>query len=170
MNTLEIFEKNQIKELHKDKKHPTFYPGDTLKIHLKIKEGEKERIQIFEGICIAKKNAGINTSFTVRKVSYGEGVERVFPYYSPQIAKIDLFKRGSVRRSKLYYLRERSGKSARITEKNKFLNKNNKDEDFNNKKIEVQNKKITTDSIEKNKNKSSDLTKAKNESKTKEID
>ena len=122
MNILESFEKNQIENLTKNKKFPNFYAGDTLKIHLKIKEGEKERIQIFEGVCIAKKNAGINSSFTVRKISYGEGVERIFPFYSPQISKIELSKSGSVRRSKLYYLRERSGKSARISEKNKFSN------------------------------------------------
>ena len=123
MNTLQDFEKNQIKNLTKEKQFPTFYPGDTVKIHLKIKEGEKERIQVFEGVCIAKKNAGLNSSFTVRKISYGEGVERVFPLYSPQINKIELSKSGSVRRSKLYYLRERSGKSARISEKNKFVGK-----------------------------------------------
>tara|TARA_X000000950_G_C13826864_1_gene624397 strand:+ start:806 stop:1315 length:510 start_codon:yes stop_codon:yes gene_type:complete len=123
MNILEKFELNQIKELTKDKKFPEFKAGDTLKIHLKVKEGEKERIQIFEGVCIAYKNAGINSAFTVRKISYGEGVERVFPVFSPQISKVEVSKFGDVRRSKLYYLRQRSGKSARITEKNKFLNK-----------------------------------------------
>ena len=121
MNILKDFENNQIKNNSKDKAYPTFYAGDTLKIHLKIKEGEKERIQIFEGICIAIKNAGINSAFTTRKISYGEGVERVFPYYSPNIQKIELVKSGSVRRSKLYFLRERSGKAARISEKNKFV-------------------------------------------------
>lgn len=121
MNTLEKFELDQIKELSKDKTFPVFKAGDTLKIHLKVKEGEKERIQIFEGVCIAFKNAGINTSFAVRKISYGEGVERVFPIFSPQISKIEVSKFGDVRRSKLYYLRQRSGKSARITEKNKFV-------------------------------------------------
>lgn len=121
MNTLEKFESDQIKELSKNKTFPEFNAGDTLKVHLKVKEGEKERIQIFEGVCIAFKNAGINTSFTVRKISYGEGVERVFPMFSPQISKIEVSKFGDVRRSKLYYLRKRSGKSARITEKNKFV-------------------------------------------------
>lgn len=121
MNTLEKFESDQIKELSKNKTFPEFKAGDTLKIHLKVKEGEKERIQIFEGVCIAFKNAGINTSFSVRKISYGEGVERVFPMFSPQISKIEVSKFGDVRRSKLYYLRQRSGKSARITEKNKFV-------------------------------------------------
>ncbi len=124
MNTLENFEKKQIENLITNKNHPVFYSGDTLKVHLKIKEGEKERIQIFEGICIAKKNSGINSSFTMRKISYGEGVERVLPLYSPQIAKIEIAKSGDVRRSKLYYLRNRSGKSARIAEKNKFIQAN----------------------------------------------
>ncbi len=118
MNTLEKFEKEHLKELESDKKLPTFSSGDTLKVHLKVKEGEKERIQIFEGVCIARKNAGINSSFTVRKISYGEGIERILPLFSPQISKIEVVKTGSVRRSKLYYLRKRSGKSARIAEKN----------------------------------------------------
>ncbi len=121
MNILEKFEKKQISILSKNKTHPEFFPGDTIKIHLKIKEGEKERIQVFEGICISKRNSGLNSSFTVRKISYGEGVERVLPFYSPQIAKIEISKSGDVRRSKLYYLRNRSGKSARISEKNKFV-------------------------------------------------
>ena len=115
----------------KDKVFPKFNSGDTLKVHLKVKEGEKERIQVFEGICIAKKNAGINSSFTVRKISYGEGIERVLPLYSPQISKIELVKSGDVRRSKLYYLRSRSGKSARISEKSSYsenINTNNEEE------------------------------------------
>ena len=120
INILENYEKNQIEKLSAGKSHPTFNPGDTLKVHLKAKEGEKERIQVFEGVCIAKKNAGINSSFTVRKISYGEGIERVLPLFSPQISKIELAKQGDVRRSKLYYLRQRSGKSARISEKNTF--------------------------------------------------
>ena len=117
MNTLENYEKNHLKELSEGKEFPTFNPGDTLKVHLKVKEGEKERIQIFEGVCISKKNAGLNSSFTVRKISYGEGIERVLPLYSPQIDRIELVRSGDVRRSKLYYLRTRSGKSARIAEK-----------------------------------------------------
>ena len=125
MNTLENYEKGQLKSLSSGKSYPNFNAGDTLKVHLKVKEGEKERIQIFEGVCIAKKNAGLNSSFTVRKISYGEGIERVLPLFSPQINKIELVKSGSVRRSKLYYLRKRSGKSARISEKNIF----NKTED-----------------------------------------
>ena len=124
-NTLENFEKDQIQKLLSEKTYPKFNSGDTLKVHLKVKEGEKERIQVFEGVCIAKKNAGLNSSFTVRKISYGEGIERVLPYYSPQISKIEVVKRGDVRRSKLYYLRGRSGKSARITEKTSFSNNDN---------------------------------------------
>ena len=124
-NILENFEKDQIQQLMTGKTYPKFNAGDTLKVHLKVKEGEKERIQVFEGVCIAKKSAGVNSSFTVRKISYGEGIERVLPYYSPQISKIEVVKKGDVRRSKLYYLRSRSGKSARITEKTSFHNDDN---------------------------------------------
>ena len=124
-NILENFEKDQIQQLMTGKTYPEFNAGDTLKVHLKVKEGEKERIQVFEGVCIAKKNAGVNSSFIVRKISYGEGIERVLPYYSPQISKIEVVKKGDVRRSKLYYLRSRSGKSARITEKTSFHNDDN---------------------------------------------
>ena len=120
MNTLEKYEKSQLKNLTSNKSYPEFNAGDTIKVHLKIKEGEKERVQVFEGVCIAKKKAGLNSAFTVRKISYGEGIERVIPLFSPQISKIELVKSGDVRRSKLYYLRERSGKSARISEKNVF--------------------------------------------------
>ena len=167
MNVLENFEKKQIDDLTSNKNHPDFYPGDTLKVHLKIKEGEKERIQIFEGVCISKKNSGLNSSFTMRKISYGEGVERVFPFYSPQISKIELSKSGDVRRSKLYYLRGRSGKSARITEKNKFIQQNkpsNLNEDQ--KKVKIDNTKVLKDSVanELNQsqiNKTSDITEKK---------
>ena len=124
-NILENFEKDQMQQLMSGKTYPEFNSGDTLKVHLKVKEGEKERIQVFEGVCIAKKNAGVNSTFTVRKISYGEGIERVLPYYSPQINKIEVVKKGDVRRSKLYYLRSRSGKSARITEKTSFNNSDN---------------------------------------------
>src|SRR5688572_13450156 len=96
---------------------PDFAPGDTLRVNVKVKEGDRERVQAFEGVCIARKNAGINSSFTVRKISYGEGVERVFPLYSPRIGSIELVRRGDVRRAKLYYLRGLRGKAARITEK-----------------------------------------------------
>ncbi|MAH04896.1 MAG: 50S ribosomal protein L19 [Alphaproteobacteria bacterium] len=96
---------------------PEFGAGDTLKVHVKIREGSRERVQVFEGVCIARKGTGVNASFTVRKISLGEGVERVFPLHSPRLEKIELVRRGSVRRSKLYYLRERRGKSARIAER-----------------------------------------------------
>lgn len=96
---------------------PEFGPGDTVAVHVKVKEGERERLQVFEGVVIAVRTRGFNSSFTVRKISYGEGVERVFPLHSPNVAKIDVKRRGDVRRAKLYYLRERSGKSARIKEK-----------------------------------------------------
>ena len=148
-NILENFEKDQMQQLLSGKTYPKFNSGDTLKVHLKVKEGEKERIQVFEGVCIAKKNAGINSSFTVRKISYGEGIERVLPYYSPQISKIEVVKKGDVRRSKLYYLRSRSGKSARITEKASFnnndnLKKNNTDVGVK-KTIEVSEKKVKSE-------------------------
>ena len=96
---------------------PAFAPGDTVKVNVKVVEGDRERVQAFEGVCIARKNAGINSSFTVRKISYGEGVERVFPLYSPRLVSIELVRRGDVRRAKLYYLRGRRGKAARISEK-----------------------------------------------------
>jgi large subunit ribosomal protein L19 len=99
------------------KEVPAFGPGDTVTVQIKVKEGERERLQAFEGLVIARNNAGYNSSFTVRKMSYGEGVERVFPLYSPQVAKIEVNRRGDVRRAKLYYLRELEGKAARIREK-----------------------------------------------------
>lgn len=99
------------------KEIPQFGPGDTLKVHVKIREGSRERVQVFEGVCIARKGTGVNASFTVRKISLGEGVERVFPLHSPRLEKIELVRRGSVRRAKLYYLRDRRGKSARISER-----------------------------------------------------
>jgi large subunit ribosomal protein L19 len=121
MNDLEKFEQRQVKTLITDKKIPAFDPGDTVRVNVKITEStEKEtktRIQAYEGVCIARGGKGINLTFTVRKISYGEGVERVFPLYSPSIDSIELVRRGTVRRSKLYYLRSRSGKSARITER-----------------------------------------------------
>ena len=96
---------------------PPFRAGDTIKVNVRVREGDKERLQAFEGVCIARKNAGLNSSFTVRKISYGEGVERVFPVYSPMVEGVEIVRRGKVRRAKLYYLRGRRGKSARITEK-----------------------------------------------------
>tara|TARA_B100000745_G_C20119237_1_gene383186 strand:+ start:245 stop:847 length:603 start_codon:yes stop_codon:yes gene_type:complete len=118
MKIIEEIEKQQIKDLTEKRKIPDFSSGDTIKVHMQVTEGSRERIQIFEGACIAKKNAGINSSFTIRKISFGEGVERVFPLFSPKIEKITISAKGSVRRAKLYYLRERSGKSARITQEN----------------------------------------------------
>ncbi len=117
MNTLQELEQEQIKKLSAAAAVPAFDPGDTLRVKVKVLEGTRERIQAFEGVCIARRNAGVNSSFTVRKISYGEGVERVFPLYSPRIAGIEVVRRGSVRRAKLYYLRGRRGKSARIAEK-----------------------------------------------------
>lgn len=99
------------------KEVPEFSPGDTVVVHVKVKEGERERLQAFEGVVIGRRNAGANSSFTVRKMSYGEGVERVFPLFSPTVAKIDVKRKGDVRRAKLYYLRNLTGKAARITEK-----------------------------------------------------
>ena len=116
MNLLQTFENEQLKKLTENKKIPDFKAGDTLKVLVKVVEGTRERVQAFEGLCIARKNAGINSSFTVRKISYGEGVERVFPLYSPNI-EIVLVRKGIVRRAKLYYLRGLTGKKARIAEK-----------------------------------------------------
>ncbi len=117
MNTIEEIENENISSLTKEKNIPDFNPGDTVKVQVKVVEGQRERLQAFEGVCIAKKNRGINSSFTIRKISYGEGVERVFPLYSPKTASIEIIRKGSVRRSKLYYLRGRTGKKARIAEK-----------------------------------------------------
>ena len=117
MNILQQFEADQVARLTQRRSVPAFAPGDTLRVAVKVVEGERTRVQNFEGVCIARSNKGLNSNFTVRKVSYGEGVERVFPLYSPVIAEIAVVRRGDVRRAKLYYLRGRSGKSARIAEK-----------------------------------------------------
>lgn len=117
MNMIEKIENEQLKKLALDNPPPDFAPGDTLRVNVKVIEGERERVQVYEGVCIARKNKGINSSFTVRKISSGEGVERVFPLYSPSIAGIDVVRRGDVRRAKLYYLRGLTGKRARISEK-----------------------------------------------------
>ena len=116
MNIIEQLEQEQIAKHTAKGEVPSFAPGDTLRVHVKVIEGSRERVQIFEGVCIARKNAGLNSAFTVRKISYGEGVERVFPLYSPLVAKIEVMRRGRVRRAKLYYLRGRTGKAARIAE------------------------------------------------------
>ncbi len=117
MNLLQQIEAEQLAKRLAERPVPEFGPGDTLRVMVKVIEGERTRLQAFEGVCIARKNAGINSSFTVRKISYGEGVERVFPLHSPNIAEIKVVRRGDVRRAKLYYLRGRTGKAARIAEK-----------------------------------------------------
>jgi large subunit ribosomal protein L19 len=117
MNILDQIGEKQIDASLAERAIPEFGPGDTLKISAKVVEGTRERIQAFEGVCISRKSSGINSSFTVRKISYGEGVERVFPLYSPRIQSIEVIRRGAVRRAKLYYLRGRTGKAARIAEK-----------------------------------------------------
>jgi large subunit ribosomal protein L19 len=117
MNTLQKLEAKELEKLESQSNIPVFSAGDTIKVNVKIREGNRERVQAYEGVCIAKSGSGLNAKFTVRKISYGEGVERVFPLYSPRIESIELVRRGSVRRAKLYYLRDRRGKSARIAER-----------------------------------------------------
>lgn len=117
MNIIEQLEKEQVEARTPEGGVPVFQSGDTVRVNVKVVEGERERIQAFEGVCIGRKNGGLNSSFTVRKLSYGEGVERVFPLYSPRIDSIEVIRRGKVRRAKLYYLRGRTGKSARIKER-----------------------------------------------------
>jgi large subunit ribosomal protein L19 len=117
MNLIDKIEKKQMDAVLAQRELPEFGPGDTLRIDVKVIEGTRERVQAFEGVCIGRKNDGIGSSFTVRKMSYGEGVERVFPLYSPKIQEIKVVRRGRVRRAKLYYLRGRTGKAARIAEK-----------------------------------------------------
>ena len=117
MNIIEDFENSQIKGLIKNKKVAQFHPGDTVRVNVKVREGARERIQAFEGVCIAKRSRGLSSTFTVRKISFGEGVERTFALYSPNLDTIEVIRSGKVRRAKLYYLRDRKGKSARIAEK-----------------------------------------------------
>ena len=117
MNIIQTLEAEEVARLSGSRAHPEFQPGDTIVVNVKVKEGERSRVQAYEGVCIARSGAGLNESFTVRKISYGEGVERVFPIYSPNIDSIKLVRRGKVRRAKLYYLRDRRGKSARIAER-----------------------------------------------------
>src|ERR1700727_3322847 len=119
MNLLQSLEQEELNRLTALRPTPEFQPADTLRVSLKVVEGERERIQAFEGVCIARKNAGINSNFTLRKISYGEGVERIFPLYSPRLTAIEVVRRGAVRRAKLYYLRGRTGKAARIAEKSR---------------------------------------------------
>ena len=122
MKTIEEINQHNVKKILSEKKIPDFYPGDVVKVGVRITEGKKDRIQYFEGVCIAKKSRDLNSSFTVRKISFGEGVERVFPLYSTNIESITVLRRGRVRRSKLYYLRSLRGKSARIAEKTSYKN------------------------------------------------
>jgi len=116
VNIIQALEIEQIEKLTSGKSIPAFNPGDTVKVSVKVVEGSRERLQAYEGVVIARKNDGLNSSFTVRKISYGEGVERIFSLYSPNVAEIEVIRRGDVRRAKLYYLRDRRGKSARIAE------------------------------------------------------
>ena len=151
MKNLETFEKKYLEKIKQTKKIPNFNPGDTVIVYVKVKEKKRTRDQAFEGVCISKKNAGINSSFTVRKISYGEGVERVFPLYSPNISKIEVKTKGNVRRAKLYYLRQLTGRKARITkEKEKIVESKL---DNNEKKLEKVEKKSSDKKETKDNNK-----------------
>ena len=116
MNIIQQIDQEQVDKLKGQRPIPEFSPGDTLRVHVKVLEGQRERTQAYEGVCIGRKNAGVNSSFTVRKISFGEGVERVFPLFGPIIDKVEVVRKGRVRRAKLYYLRDRRGRAARITE------------------------------------------------------
>ena len=165
MKNLETFEKQYLEKIKQTKKIPDFNSGDTIIVYVKVKEKKRERDQAFEGICISKKNAGINSSFTVRKISYGEGVERVFPLYSPNISKIEVKSKGSVRRAKLYYLRKLTGRKAKITEDRNNLKGvvKKKEEELVEKKLKNNEK-----NIEKSEKKSSDINETKDNNKNKE--
>ena len=165
MRNLETFEKQYLEKIKQTKKIPDFNSGDTLIVYVKVKEKKRERNQAFEGVCISKKNAGINSSFTVRKISYGEGVERVFPLYSPNLSKIEVKSRGNVRRAKLYYLRKLTGKKAKITEDRNNLKSSKKknEEKIIDKKLENNEKKV-----DKPEEKSSDNKETKDNNKNKE--
>ena len=148
MKNLETFEKEYLEKIKQEKKIPNFNSGDTVIVYVKVKEKKRERDQAFEGVCISKKNAGINSTFTVRKISYGEGVERLFPLYSPNVSKIEVKTKGNVRRAKLYYLRKLTGRKAKITEdrdelknivekkEEKIIDKKSENTEKNMKKIE----------------------------------
>ena len=148
MKNLETFEKEYLEKIKQEKKIPDFNSGDTVIVYVKVKEKKRERDQAFEGVCISKKNAGINSTFTVRKISYGEGVERLFPLYSPNVSKIKVKTKGNVRRAKLYYLKKLTGRKAKITEdrdelknivkkkKEKIIDKKSENTEKNMKKIE----------------------------------
>ncbi|MCR9239494.1 MAG: 50S ribosomal protein L19 [Alphaproteobacteria bacterium] len=131
MNIIEQLEKEQAEAIEAKRKLPTFSPGDTVKVNVRVTEGARTRVQAYEGVCIARKGGGIQETFTVRKISYGEGVERVFPVYSPLVEGVEVIRRGKVRRAKLYYLRDRRGKSARIVEASNARAKNLNEEQRN---------------------------------------
>ena len=165
MKNLEAFEKKYLEKIKQTKKIPDFNSGDTIIVYVKVKEKKRERDQAFEGMCISRKNAGINSSFTVRKISYGEGVERVFPLYSPNISKIELKTKGNVRRAKLYYLRKLAGRKAKIVEdRNKLKNIKIKDKE----KILDKKSEHPKKNIEKLKEKSSVKKETSNNNKNKE--
>ena len=144
MKTIEEINQANVKKILTEKKIPEFFPGDIIKVGVRITEGKRDRIQYFEGVCISKKNRDINSSFTVRKISFGEGVERTFPLYGPVIDTITVIRSGKVRRAKLYYLRERKGKSARISEKIKKIIGLDVSGKFE--KVKDQEEKLTTES------------------------
>ena len=149
MNIIEKIEKEQLEKLSSGKQFPDFNPGDTIKVDVKVVEGTRERIQAFEGVCIARSGKGINQSFTVRKISYGEGVERVFPLFSPKISSITLVRKGKVRRAKLYYLRDRRGKAARIVEKIEIKKKINEKNNVSSATKEKLAETVSSDEIDK---------------------
>ena len=162
MKNIEEINKSKVQQISSEKKLTDFFPGDIIKVGVKITEGKRDRIQYFEGVCIAKKNRDLNSSFTVRKISFGEGVERTFALYSPIVDTIKVIRSGKVRRAKLYYLRDRTGKSARITEKIKKkigidveakpdqVNEGNLSHNSEEKKIETSEIKTTDTTVEKN--------------------
>ena len=165
MKNLETFEKEYLEKIKQEKKIPDFNSGDTVIVYVKVKEKKRERDQAFEGVCISKKNAGINSTFTVRKISYGEGVERLFPLYSPNVSKIKVKTKGNVRRAKLYYLRKLIGRKAKITEDRDEIKNivKKKEEKIIDKKSENTEKNMT-----KIKKKSSDNKETKDNNKNKE--
>ena len=147
MNIIDKIEKQQMEKILAERSIPDFGAGDTLRVNVKVVEGTRERVQAFEGVCIARKNAGVRSSFTVRKISYGEGVERIFPLYSPRISGIEVVRKGKVRRAKLYYLRERQGKSARIAERSSGRSTES-DDNKTTEKEQIKDKKIPAEKIE----------------------
>jgi len=147
MNIIDKIEKQQMEKILAERSIPDFGAGDTLRVNVIVVEGTRERVQAFEGVCIARRNAGVRSSFTVRKISYGEGVERIFPLYSPRISGIEVVRKGKVRRAKLYYLRERQGKSARIAERSSGRSTESEDNKITKKK-QTKTNKIPAEKIE----------------------